>query len=206
MTSKIGSLGKIVLVSLGVALLPACQNSDPAPLPPASTNTVSVFEPGVPGGVHTNVVKVTALVTAIDYKKRTVTLKNDKGETRTLTVGPEATNFNQVKKGDHVTVAVAEELAIYMRAKNAPKNDGAASLVAKAPPGEKPAVVLANTVEMTATVKSVDLANHTATLQFADGTTRTIAVRSDVVLDKKQVGQQVVFRMTSAMALAVEEM
>lgn len=206
MASKIGSLGKIMLVSASVALLPACQAGDTSDLPPTSASSVSVFEPGVPGGVSTNVIKTTALVSAIDYKKRTVTLKNDRNETRTLKVGPAATNFNQVKVGDHVTVAVAEELAIYMRDKNAPKNDGAAAMVAKAPAGEKPAVVLADTVEMTAVVKSVDLAKHTATLQFEDGTNKTVAVRPDVVLNKNQVGHQVVFRMTTAMALSVEEM
>ena len=166
--------------------------------------SVSVFEPGVPGGVSTNTAKMTALVTAIDYKKRTVTLKNDQGEKRTLKVGPNATNFNQVKTGDHVTVEVAEELAVYMRDKNAPNNDGAAGMIAQAAPGEKPAVLFADTVEVTAVVKALDFNKHTATLQFPDGSTKTVAVREDVVLDKKQIGRQVVFRMTSATAVTVE--
>lgn len=206
-SKKISSLGKILLVSLGVALLPACQTDDAALLPPPpSSGAVSVFEPGVPGGVNTNVSKATALVTAIDYKKRTVTLKNDQGETRTLKIGPAATNFNQIKTGDHVTVTVAEELAIFMRDKNAPDNDGAAGLVAKAPTGEKPAALFADTVEITAVVKAVDLAKHTATLQFEDGTSKTVAVRPDVTLKKNQIGHKVVFRMTSAMAITVEPM
>lgn len=206
MRYTIKSLGKAMLVSLGVALLPACQADDAAQLPPPSTSGVSVFEPGVPGGVNTNVTKVTALVTAIDYKERTITLKNNMGETRTLKMGPAATNFNQIKTGDHVVVTVAEELAIYMREKNTPDSDGAASLIAKAPTGEKPAALFANTVEMTGIVKAVDLAKHTATLQFEDGTSKTVAVRPDVTLNKNQIGQKVVFRMTSAMAITVEAM
>ena len=195
---------KALLISLSATTLFACHMNDDADELPSSATSVSVFEPGVPGGVSTNTAKMTALVTAVDYKKRTVTLKNDQGEKRTLNVGPEAVNFNQIKTGDHVIVEVAEELAIYMRDKNAPNNDGSAGIITQAAPGEKPAVLYADTVEITAVVKALDLNKHTATLQFADGSTKTVAVRQDVVLDKKQIGRQVVFRMTSATAVTVE--
>lgn len=46
--------------------------------------------------------RVQARVDAIDYAKRTVTLKTDKGSV-TLEVGPQAKNFDQVKVGDTVT-------------------------------------------------------------------------------------------------------
>jgi hypothetical protein len=204
MKTTIKSLSHALLISLSATTLLACHMNDDADELPSSATSVSVFEPGVPGGVSTNTAKMTALVTAIDYKKRTVTLKNDQGEKRTLKVGPNATNFNQVKTGDHVTVEVAEELAVYMRDKNAPNNDGAAGMIAQAAPGEKPAVLFADTVEVTAVVKALDFNKHTATLQFPDGSTKTVAVREDVVLDKKQIGRQVVFRMTSATAVTVE--
>jgi hypothetical protein len=204
MTTTIKSLGQALLISLSATTLFACHMNDDADELPSSAANLTVIEPGVPGGVSTNVTTMTALVTAVDYKKRTVTLKNDLGEKRTLKVGPEAVNFNQIKTGDHVTVEVAEELAVYMRDKNAPNNDGAAGIVAQAAPGEKPAVLFADTVEVTAVVKALDLNKHTATLQFPDGSTKTVAVRQDVVLDKKQIGREVVFRMTSAMAVTVE--
>lgn len=207
MRLKIKSLNKIMLVSLGIALLPACQTDGASSTPPPpSANSMTVIKPGVPGGTSTSVIKVTAVVADIDYKKRTVTLKNEQGEKRTLAVDPKAVNFQNVKKGDHVTVQVAEELAVYLREKNAPNNDGAAGIVAQAAPGEKPAVLMANTAEMTAVVKAIDLKKHTATLQFADGSSKTINVREDVVLNKNQIGREVVFRMTSAMAVTVEEM
>jgi hypothetical protein len=51
----------------------------------------------------------------------------------------------------------------------------------------------------------IDLGHHKATLTFADGTTKTVAVRHDVDLTKRKVGEKVVIRKTQAMALSVEK-
>ena len=115
-------------------------------------------------------------------------------------------NVTSLKVGDHVIVEAAEEMAVYMREKNAPNTDGTASIAAKAAPGEKPGALFAETTEMTATVTAIDLNKHTATLKFADGSSKTGAVRPDVTLNKNQIGRQVVFRLTSAMAITVESM
>jgi hypothetical protein len=206
MTSTVRSLGKIFLVSFSAATLLACNMNDSSDkLPAPSAGNITAMEPGVPGGVTTSIVKVTALVSDIDYKNRTVTLKNDRGEKRTLEVSPQAVNFNNVKKGDIVTVEMVEELAIYLRDKNAPASDDKAGFIAKAPPGEKPAVLIADSAEKTAVVKAVDLKNHTATLQFENGSSKVVNVRKDVVLNKNQIGRTVVFRMTTAMAINVQK-
>ncbi|HSC76156.1 MAG TPA: hypothetical protein VLB90_07975 [Pseudomonadales bacterium] len=205
MANTIKSLSKITLLALSISLLSACQtDSASSTPPPPSAGSLTVVKPGVPGGITSSVIKVTAVVIDIDYKKRTVTLKNEQGEKLTLDISPTAVNFQNVKKGDHVVVEVAKELAIYLREKNAPKNDGSAGVVAQAAPGEKPAVLVANTTEMTAVVKAIDLKKHTATLQFADGSSKTVNVREDVVLNKHQIGREVVFRLTSAMAVTVK--
>jgi hypothetical protein len=41
-------------------------------------------------------------------------------------------------------------------------------------------------------------------LMFADGSVETVPVRADVKLDKKQVGREVSFRRSQAMAISVE--
>ena len=64
---------------------------------------------------------------------------------------------------------------------------------------------MADTVEVTARVKSVDLARHKATLEFPDGSTRTVSVRPDVKLSSTDVGREIVFRTTEALALKVEK-
>jgi hypothetical protein len=64
---------------------------------------------------------------------------------------------------------------------------------------------MANTKQVTATVTAIDLGHHTATLQFPDGSTHKIAVRHDIDLSKRRVGEKVVIRTTDAIALKVEK-
>ena len=64
---------------------------------------------------------------------------------------------------------------------------------------------MADTVEVTAKVKSVDLKNHRATLQLPDGRTKTFKVRPDVELTKETVGAEVVIRITEAIAISVSK-
>ena len=56
--------------------------------------------------------EVTAKVTAIDYNKRTVTLKGPEGNEKTIGVDENVKNFDQIKVGDEVVVRHTEALAI----------------------------------------------------------------------------------------------
>jgi hypothetical protein len=58
---------------------------------------------------------------------------------------------------------------------------------------------------VTATVTAIDLQSHKATLRFPDGSTRTVAVRRDVDLTKRHVGEEVVIRITEMLALDVQK-
>ena len=196
------SFNQLLLISLSSALLMAC-TSQHADTLDAQTSSTSAYIPGVPGGVTSNVMTIVATVSSIDYTKRSVTLEDEQGHKRTLQISPEATNFNQVKLGDKVTVKFAEEMAVFMDDAKVPAEDSGAALIAKAAEGEKPAILLADTRELTAVVKAVDLAKHSATLEFADGSSRTVAVRPDVSLSSDAVGRHVVIRITNAIALAV---
>jgi hypothetical protein len=65
-----------------------------------------------PAGVVMETTEFTAKVEAIDYGKRTVTLKNAAGVARTLAVDPSVQRFQDVKKGDEVVIRHTEALAI----------------------------------------------------------------------------------------------
>jgi len=65
-----------------------------------------------PEGVMVNTTELTATVEAIDYAKRTVTLKGPEGNTVTLKVDQSAKNFKNVKKGDQVVARITEAMAI----------------------------------------------------------------------------------------------
>ncbi|MDH4568401.1 hypothetical protein E8E95_17095 [Pseudomonas sp. BN414] len=187
-----------------ISLLAGCSSHAENDGLEATTSTGEAYAQGVPGSVVTETERVSAVVTAIDHQKRTFTLEDDKGNRQTFNAVPEMRNFPQLKVGDRVNAVVTHERVIQLRAPNEPHEDGAAGLVATAPEGDKPGILAANTVEVTAVVKAIDTTQHTATLEFDDGTRKVVRVRPDIDLKPSYLNQEVVIRMTSAFAISVE--
>jgi hypothetical protein len=158
---------------------------------------------GVPGGGAVATYELTATVAALDKAKRKVTLVDAAGIKKTVKVGPEAINFDQIQVGDQLKITATEELVVYVAGEGETPADGGAQLVALAPKGAKPGALIAETTRVTAKVTAIDAAQHKATLQFEDGTTRTVAVRPDVDLSKRKVGDSVVIRITETLAIQV---
>jgi hypothetical protein len=149
--------------------------------------------------------KETATVTAIDAAERKITLVTPEGKKDTVKCGPEVVNFDQIRVGDQLKLTVTEQLAVAMAQGGEPLSDGGAAVVALAPVGARPGGLVANTVQVTAKVSAINLKDHKATLQFADGSTRTFPIRKDVDLTKRQVGEEVSIRVTEALAISVEK-
>jgi hypothetical protein len=179
----------------------SCKSSKTA----GETASVAAYQQGVPGGIVVSTHQITAEVTGINADKRTVTLKTMDGKKTTVKCGPEVVNFDQIRVGDKVKVTATEEIVAYMASEGAPSGEGGAAVVALAPKGAKPGGVVASTVQVTATITAIDLKRHKATLQFPDGTIHKVAVRPDVDLTQRKVGEQVVIRTTGALAISVEE-
>jgi Cu/Ag efflux protein CusF len=158
---------------------------------------------GVPGGTVVQTYELKASVTAIDKAARKVTLMDATGIKTTVKVGPEAINFDQIRVGDQLELTAAQELVVSVTGEGETPSDGGAQVVALAPQGAKPGAILAETTQVTAKVTAIHAEQHTATLQFEDGSTRTVAVRPDVDLSKRKVGDKVVIRITEALAIRV---
>ena len=190
-----------------LALLPAAllTFTSCSSTPKIEPTTTAVYQQGVPGGIIVETYKNTATVTAIDAANRKVTLVTPDGRKETFKAGPEVVNFDQIRIGDQVKATLTEQLAVYMAKDNPPASEGEAALVALAPKGAKPGGLMANTVQVIAKVTAIDLKHHKATLKLPDGTTKTVAVRKDVDLTQRQVGEEVVIRCTEAIAIAVEK-
>jgi hypothetical protein len=204
---KIKTLGLVALLPAAMLTLASC-SSTPKECCSGSTvatSTSVAYEPGVPGGVMVETIKETATVTAIDPATRKVTLVKTDGTKTTFIAGPEVANFAQIELGDQVKATITDKLLIFVPKPGEASAGGAASAVVLAPLGGKPGAVVADTVEFTARVKSVDLKRHTATLQLPDGTSKTCIVRPDVELTKDTVGVEVVIRITEAHAISVEK-
>jgi len=193
----------LALLFAGILTLTAC--SPTSPPPPAKETSSTDFQEGVPGGVIVNTLDVSARVTAIDTSNRKLTLLGPDGDKSTVKVGPEAVNFDQIRVGDLVNATVTEELVVYLDEEGASAPDGAAGVVALAPKGAQPGGLVAETVQVTATVTAIDQTNRTATLQFEDGSSKSFTVRDDIDLSQRKVGEKVVFQVTEMIAISVEK-
>jgi hypothetical protein len=202
---KTNPLQSIATAFASVAVL-ICASCSTTPPPPAEHSTITAFDEGVPGGVAVDTFEITAKVTAVDRAKRIATLLKPDGKYTQFKAGPEVRNFDQIQVGDQVKATVTEELVVYVRDQGGRRtSDGQAGLVMLAPKGDKPGAFSVETVEITTRVRAVDLKNHKATLEFPDGSTRTVAVRPDVKLSTTDIGREVVIQATQAVAIRVEK-
>jgi len=200
MKTNLQTLATIIFLSAALLALSSCSTA-----PQGESVELTATQTGVPGGVMIETYKQTATVTAVDKATRKVTLVTKDGTQTTVKGGPEVANFAQIEVGDQVKATVTEQLVVFVRRTGQPAGDGAAGVVALAPLGDKPGAVMADTVEITAKVKSIDVKHRKATLLFPDGTSKTFKVRKDVDLTKQTVGTEVVIRATEAVAISVDK-
>lgn len=200
-----GTITATLALLLTVLFTVAACTTAPQPPPPAQGSSSSSFKAGVAGGVIVKTMEFSARVTAIDSGNRRLMLLGPNGEKKTITVGPEAVNFDQIRKGDLVKATVTEETLVYLDEEGASTTEGVAGMVALAPEGAKPGGLVAGTVRMTATVVALDENMRTAKLEFSDGSTKTFPVRDDIDLSRHKVGERVVFQITEMIAISVEK-
>ena len=170
------------------------------PSPTAKANT----KPSAGGAIEVGAITATAKVTAVDPAKRRVTLVNEAGETNTYTLGKNVRNFDQIKVGDQVKAALLESVAVAVRKSGAAPNAGERDVVAVAPKGAMPEVVMAKTREITAKIVSIDPTARTVTVEGPMGGKPTFKVGPNVNLDQLQQGDAVTLRATDALAIRVE--
>lgn len=173
----------------------------------------TVAQPQVSGAVGTApgqaaavaVVTATATVEAVDPATRTVTLKNPKGETRTVVAGEEVRNFDQIKKGDKVTLKYMEALTLEL------KKDGkavvgrqSAEAMKRAAPGQKPGGVATRETTITAEVVAIDAAKKTVSLKGPQGRVVDLNVQDPEQLKLIKKGDKVEAVYTEALAISME--
>lgn len=203
---RIAPLFSFPAAAMAVLLwLSGCASTAEDALPEPSMQTEEIHNEGEPGSAQVRRLDLVALVTAINHDTREVTLKNDVGESTTLTVGPMVENLDQVEKGDKVHVVFYEQMVVYARPPGSGADLGSALLMEGAEKGQKPAGVIAEVDEIVAVVTAVDLEKHTATLRFPDGSEEPFAVWPDVELKEEHVGVEVVIQMTSAVGVKVDK-
>lgn len=159
-----------------------------------------------PGVVVTDVLEVKATVEAVDHKKRIMTLKGTQGSTIALRVDKAVRIFDQLKKGDVVLADFVESVVIFIRAVSAPPSAAEARLVSVAPKGAKIGVLLAEAFALNGSIEAIDSKLHQVTVKEPNGVRRIFPVdKSFKNLDRFRKGEEVVLRVTEAIAINVEK-
>ena len=185
---------------LSACLLSASCSSDQTRPPPSQATSSETIVPGRAGGVYEDSFTSYATVRGIDRAKRKVTLETSDGTRSTFTAPPEVRNLDQVREGDRVKATFTERLTVLVNQDATPGADYAAAS-ARAPKGAKPGAIVAESYEAVASVKSIDTAKRTATLEFADGKTIPVPVREDVDLTRYKAGDHVLIRVTDVLSV-----
>jgi hypothetical protein len=157
------------------------------------------------GQVVVNTITQTNTVVSIDATNRTVELKHADGKITRYKCGPQVANFDQIKVGDQVRATVVDEVALFIKPASQTQNITATAATVGARLGAKPGVVSLDTLDLTAKVLSINPWLHQVTLLTADGRTKPVQVGEFVNLADFNVGDQVVVRLTQALAVLVEK-
>ena len=143
-------------------------------------------------------------VTKIDKKTRTIFFKNNEGESK-FVAGPEIKNFDQIKKGDRLSVTY--ELAVAIELIKT-KSDGIRSKVetsteVASKPGEKPTRTITNTTTIIADIVAVDRTKKLVSVKGPSGKVTVVTVKNPQLLADVNVGEQVKVIYFDAMAASI---
>jgi len=168
-----------------------------------TTSTVVSAQPVTPAGSAKPVVIDAAAtdsryqlyegeVIKIDKKTRTITFKNNEGESK-FVAGPDITNFAQIKKGDRVNVSY--ELAVAIELIKT-KSDGARSkietnTITKSKADEKPSEKITNKTTIIADIVEVNRDKKLVSVKGPSGKVTTVIVKNPTLLADVNVGEQV---------------
>jgi hypothetical protein len=143
-------------------------------------------------------------VVKVDKKKRTITFKNKEGESK-FVAGPEISNFDQIKKGDHLSVTYQLAVAIELIKT---KSDGIRSKVetntiTKSKANEKPSETIANKTTIVADIVEVNRDKKLVSVKGPSGKITTVTVKNPALLADVNVGEQVKVIYYDAMAASI---
>ncbi len=148
---------------------------------------------------------VTASVVGIDKADRIVTLVSPHGNVVEIEAGKEVRNFAQIKVGDKVKVTYYESVALYLGMPGSQPEADAAEVVARAAKGDKPGVMVAGAIDVSASVRGIDKKKRELTLEMPNGNVVTHKVDPSVkAFDTLRVGDTIHARLTRALAIAIE--
>ena len=196
---KLSTTTAALLLALGLVPLAALAQSAP------NAQSGVVTGPRSVAGVATS--ELTAKVIAVDPAQRTVTLQGASGQTRTIEVGDQVRNFDQIKVGDTVHAKYTHALALELKKGAATMGTPTEETAITPPPapGAKPGGTVARKVTAMAEVVTVDPARQMVTLRGPAGNEVDVDVQDANQLKNIKKGDHVEVTYVEALAIAVAE-
>ena len=151
-------------------------------------------------------ITVNALVEAVNYETREVTLRDADGELITFIADEEVRNLAQMKVGDVINAEYTRSYAIevYENTGMTPST-GDFSAMGVAEEGDKPGLTSIDTQVITATVEAIDIEANTFKLKWPDDSVEEFTAQNPENLKKAAVGDLVVITVTEALDVDVVE-
>ncbi len=163
---------------------------------------VVASEPGKAAAAE--VVQASALVTAVNKKTRSVTLKSASGEKFDIVAGDEVKNFDQIKVGSEVVVQYVRALTLELKKAGGPLTRTETTDAVRAKPGDKPGAAVGRQVTVMTKVVGVDEKGKTISLQGPKGNVVVLDVRNPDHFKVVKLGDNVEAVYTEAVAISVE--
>ena len=147
---------------------------------------------------------LTATVEAVDPATRVVTLKGPKGNTVDVVAGEEVRNFDQIKKGDKLTVKYAEALTLELKKDGKAVGRSESEAIKRSQPGQKPGGTARRDVTIVADVVAVDAAKKSVSLKGPKGNVVDLNVQDPEQLKLIKKGDKVEATYSQALAISME--
>ena len=146
----------------------------------------------------------TATIQAIDSTARTITLRDDKGQEDTYSLGPSVKRFDEFKVGDSVKTTYIESTVFQIRKPGEAPRPTSTSGAVTPGTGALPAGTIAIQQKMTVTVKSIDPNLPSITVTTPDGRTVTRSVEDKKNLEGVKAGDMIDITYTQAVLMSIE--
>jgi hypothetical protein len=156
--------------------------------------------------IRVETTRIEARVESVNQATREVVLRGEGGRLLSFVAGPEVRNLAQVRAGDRVVLAYREAIALAMARPGTAGEPQAAVGAARAAPGERPAMGVAEAVRVRVRIVALNPADGRVTFQ-APGGLRSVVLQ-DATLRAFAAGlapgDEVDVTFAEALALSVE--
>ena len=152
-------------------------------------------------------VTVQGTVEAVDYTRRTVTIRGQQGSVVTLDVPANAPRFEQVKVGVPVTATYYDRVSVRVKPAGEPPVDRTVEVMTSAPPGALPGATRTRQREATVTITGWSPADRVVTFLGPNGmaySRRLLDTTDPAIVAGLKVGDRVDVTRTEAVTVSMQ--